>query len=97
MYYILEDNEIKKAEVEVWSKWMDETDRTLLLDEHDNVIVSTVFLGVNHGTPDDVILFETMVFNGYYNGFQQRYKTLQQALSGHKEVVKMIGLRLSKE
>lgn len=53
------------------------------------VIVSTVFLGVDHshgsGPP---ILFETMVFNDYGDdGTQDRYSTWGDAEAGHERVV----------
>jgi len=55
------------------------------------VLISTVFLGIDHnfgsGAP---ILFETMVFGGKHNGFQQRYSTWREAVYGHEVVKKKV-------
>jgi len=55
------------------------------------VSISTVFLGMDHnfdsGAP---ILFETMVFGGRLNGFQQRYSTWREAVWGHEVVKKKV-------
>lgn len=48
--------------------------------------VSTVFLGVGP------IYFETMVFGGVMNEWQWRYDTYDEALRGHRQVVKNVQL-----
>ena len=53
--------------------------------------VSTVWLGVDPemgGAP--VQLFETMIIGGSHAGFERRYATELEALSGHAEAIKMI-------
>jgi hypothetical protein len=54
--------------------------------------VSTVFLGLDHsfgkGPP---LLFETMIFGGEHNEYQERYSTWEEAEEGHKRAVAMIG------
>lgn len=59
------------------------------------ILVSTVFLGVNHrffgdGPP---LLFETMVFNGTI-AEQRRYCTWDEAERGHWEIVQQVRLAL---
>ena len=51
--------------------------------------VSTVFLGVDHshvflleGGPSP-ILFETMIFGGEWDGYQERFETWEEAVKGH--------------
>jgi hypothetical protein len=60
-------------------------------DHVENVHVSTVFLGLNHrycgGGPP--ILFETMIFGGEHDQYQERYCTWAAAEEGHKRAVKM--------
>lgn len=55
------------------------------------VHVSTVFLGFNHsfsnGPP---ILFETMVFGGEHDSYQNRYVTLEEARLGHNHVIENV-------
>ena len=55
------------------------------------VMVSTVFLGIDHnlnGGPP--ILFETMVFGGPHNEYQERYATWDQAEKDHDRVVEAL-------
>ena len=56
-----------------------------------DVQVSTVFLGLDHrfgdGTP---ILFETMIFGGEHDEYQERYETWDEALEGHKRAIEMV-------
>ena len=53
--------------------------------------VSTVFLGLDHsfggGTP---ILFETMIFGGEYDDYQERYHTLEEAQVGHEKAISLV-------
>jgi hypothetical protein len=63
-------------------------DRTMIGD----VEVSTVFLPINHnffgeGPPT---LFETMVFGGEHNGYQDRCATWEQAETMHQRTVDMV-------
>lgn len=56
--------------------------------------ISTVFLGVDYGSPftinDHPILYETMVFGGKYDQYQRRTYTYKLALSIHEHVVGLI-------
>ena len=55
------------------------------------VVVSTVFLGMDHsfngGTP---VLFETMIFGGEYDQFQERYCNWDEAEEGHKVACELV-------
>lgn len=57
----------------------------------DEVTVSTVFLGVDHGfdgaTP---VLWETMIFGGPYDGEQWRYASRGAAIDGHFAAVALV-------
>ena len=58
----------------------------------DGVEVSTVFLGMDHGFgygAGDPILFETMIFGGPQDQYQERYCTFQEAQQGHAEAVQL--------
>ncbi len=54
------------------------------------ILLSTVFLGVDHSFSGEPVLFETMIFGGRYDGFQKRYTTFDYALSGHELIKRMI-------
>jgi hypothetical protein len=55
------------------------------------VNVSTVFLAIDHsfngGTP---VLFETMIFGGEHDGYQERYTSFEEAVKGHEVAVKLV-------
>ncbi len=56
-----------------------------------NSTISTVFLMHDHnwnleGPP---ILFETMVFGGEMDGYQERYASYDEAVEGHKRICEM--------
>ncbi len=60
-----------------------------------DILVSTVFLGVDHGIGEgDPILFETMVFDksksgmaDELDGYTQRYCNYAEAEQGHQEIL----------
>ncbi len=57
----------------------------------ESVLVSTVFLGVDHGHSDGApVLFETMVFGGKYTDFQRRYCTYDEAIEGHNNICELV-------
>lgn len=51
------------------------------------VHVSTVFLGMDHGFGGMPLLFETMIFGGELDQFQDRYPTWDMAVAGHAEAL----------
>lgn len=78
----------------VWGKWMGTGDRIIGRDEFkiddQTIKVSTVFLGLNHSfTPSYELWFETMIFGGINDGWQDRYSTREQALIGHQKALEL--------
>jgi hypothetical protein len=56
-----------------------------------DVLVSTVFLGLDHGWNSDVpIVFETLVFGGERDQDGERYATWDEAKAGHARIVQEI-------
>ena len=95
-YYILKDKKpVVVKDLLEWAKSFEEQDRIVASDMIDGIHVSTVFLGLDHGfdlgqpgyKPQ---LFETMVFGGPMDYYQQRYATWAGAEYGHKKVVEMV-------
>jgi hypothetical protein len=90
--YILEG---KKVVVEhdliKWASWLETAERHIADDRFGKVRISTAFLGVDHnfsgGKP---ILFETMIFGGKHDGYQERYHTWEEAERGHKKAIKLL-------
>ena len=67
-----------------WGRWFETADRRVARDERDGVVVSTVFLGLNHAFgPRRPLLFETMIFGGPHDQDQARYSTWAEATAGH--------------
>lgn len=92
-YYILKDGVPVPCDLMTWAKSFEE-DRDanrIGLYEDNGIRVSTVFLGLNHNFgPGDPILFETMIFGGEHDEYQDRYCTLEQAMAGHAKAVAMV-------
>lgn len=71
-----------------WGKWYETANRTVAYSEIGSVEISTVFLGINHAFGGDLpILFETMIFGGKKDGYQERYRTWEEAEDGHLRAV----------
>lgn len=63
----------------------DPTLRRVGRDERDGVTVSTVLLVISHQWDDagPPVIFETMIFGGDHDEYQERYCTLAEAQAGH--------------
>lgn len=59
--------------------------KTKLRYGRNELLVSTVFLGISHSG----YFFETMIFGGP-DEYQERYKTAVEAREGHKRTIKSI-------
>jgi hypothetical protein len=90
VHYILVGTEPKQeGDLLVWSEWMSSNNTRVGYTEiRQGVMVSTVFLGIDHqfgeGPP---VVFETMIFGGRHDGYQDRYATWDRAIEGHKLAV----------
>lgn len=53
--------------------------------------VSTVFLGLDHrfGGDGPPILWETMIFGGKHDDYQERYSSYEDAVAGHAKAVEL--------
>lgn len=80
------DMDVRPIEFMDWAvRFEDHESRRIGSDTRGDVHVSTVYLGLNHawdGGPP--LIFETMIFGGEHDGFQERYSTREQAEEGHK-------------
>jgi hypothetical protein len=92
-HYILElDGSLKVVPLMEWARWFETAERHLgndFLDE--GVHVSTVFLGIDHnfGLNGPPLLFETMIFGGPHDQYQDRYATRDEALAGHAKAMRI--------
>lgn len=94
--YILDENDNPKVEKDIikWAQWFEANreKRILRQDKLGNIMVSTVFLGIDHnffetGRP---VLWETMIFGGKDEMYQERYSSRDEALKGHEKALEMI-------
>lgn len=99
-YYLLDENKIPyEVSLEEGLKLYDNPDMKIVKQNKfkNGVFVSTVFLGIDHGwfaDKDNInykpLLFETMIFEGEYNGYQERYTSYTDALEGHQKAINLI-------
>ena len=79
-------------------KWATEfrgADRTVKKTTIGDILVSTVFLGLDHqwgeGPP---LLYETMVFGGDFDEICERFSTRDGAILGHQQVVDLVRTKM---
>lgn len=60
------------------------------------ILVSTVFLGLDHRYGDGPpLLFESMIFGGPLSGEQRRYSTKAEALAGHEALCGLVRMEIA--
>lgn len=86
-WYVLKDKvPILVDDIEEWAKIFEGDDLRRVASTHlkGDIHVSTVFLGLDHQWGDGPpLLFETMIFGGKHNDYQERYPTWTDAEAGH--------------
>lgn len=95
--YILDKNGNPQpcSDLMEWATWFEAGNRrigndTILIDDEE-VRVSTVFLGIDHSLGgSEPELFETMIFGGKHDQYQERYATREEAIIGHSDAVKLV-------
>lgn len=75
------------CDLATWARSLESRSRSLKRETVvEGVEVSTVFLGLDHsfgqGPP---LLWETMIFGGPHNQYQDRYSTYDEAMAGHEK------------
>ncbi len=93
--YVLTDNDnpVFEPDLAAWAVWFEAHlgRRIVAQTPVGDALVSTVFLGIDHGfgnrTP---VLWESMIFGGPDEGYQERYTTKADALAGHERLIKML-------
>ena len=93
MWYILNENnkpiKVSGIEYAMWEK--NPTKRIVKKDTIEDIRISTVFLGLDHAFKSDTpILWETMIFGGEYDNYQERYTSYEDALIGHQKALDLI-------
>lgn len=84
--------------VETWAEIeLNDSNKEVLTDTVGSVIVSTGFLGINAGTDDKPLIFETTVTGGLLDGETRRYFDETEALKGHRKMLVEASKPLSNE
>ena len=85
MHYILKDRKPVKVGLSEWADWFGKANRHINKTKITGEInVSTVFLGIDYSFGSDIpLLFETMIFGGEHDQYQERYATWDEAEKGH--------------
>ena len=88
-HYILDGKTPVPADIMTWAQWFSTNGdgRTVAKTEVGGMLVSTVFLGLDHNWGDGPPpLFETMIFGGPLDQeYQERCSTWEQAEAMHLE------------
>lgn len=95
MWYTLDENNkpVKATSIMEAADWMENNlERKVVKQEHiGDIFISTVFLGLDHAWNSDVpVLWETMIFGGEHDQYQERYTSYEDALEGHKKALNLI-------
>ena len=94
-YFVLDGKEVVPVDdVLTWARWFEQhPDRRVAQTTiGGDILVSTVFLGLNHAwSPGPPLLFETMVFNlPEADDITARYSTWAEAEAGHQAAVAVV-------
>jgi hypothetical protein len=91
-FILREDGSLESVDLLTWANWFETADRHIGNDTLSNgVRVSTVFLGIDHnfGLNGPPLLFETMIFGGPHDQWQNRYATKDEAVVGHAHALEI--------
>jgi hypothetical protein len=73
-----------------WARWLDKAEIHVAHEKRGDVTVSTVFLGIDHAFGGSVpMLFETMIFGGKHDEYQERCSTWDEAEQMHKRACEL--------
>jgi hypothetical protein len=91
--YILDGHQpVLCDDIHEWGRWFHDGEkrRVALTELPGDIQVSTVFLGMDHGWGHGPpLLFETMIFGGEWDEWQDRCSTWEEAEAMHAGAVEM--------
>lgn len=88
-YILVDRTPVPVDDVMEWARWFGTANRRVAQDVLGNVRVSTIFLGLDHGTGEPR-LFETMIFGGAHDHYQDWCSTWEQAEKMHADAVTLV-------
>lgn len=95
MWYVLDEYlNIREATIEEWEEYYCDMEkrRIAFTRVSPRIMVSTVFLGLDHSFKEDTtpVLFESLVIGGKHSDDMLRYTSFDDAIKGHNELVAMV-------
>lgn len=85
LYAILDGKDIKPVSADEWAVWFKNPEaRRVARTESGDRLLSTVFLGMDHGYDGKEQWFETCLFHGSDSSVLARYATYDEAVQGHE-------------
>ncbi len=92
MKYVLDGKTpVKCDDLYTWGEWMETANRHVAKEVIGDAQVSTVFLGMDHAWGGaEPLLFETMIFGGPHDGYQDRCSTWAEAEAMHAKAVALV-------
>ena len=93
-WYILDENNkpIRSTIVDC-GEWLEENPERKVVRQETigDIFVSTVFLGLDHAWNSGIpVLWETMIFGGEHDQYQERYTSYEDALKGHQIALNLV-------
>lgn len=89
MYY---DQDGQPMDMDAWARAFEDTPARIVGSDYiGDIHVSTVWLGLNHAWGDGPpLIFETMIFGGAHDQYQERYATKESAVAGHAYALALV-------
>jgi hypothetical protein len=96
-YFILDGQRPIETDCMSWARWFEKNQETRIVaksSKEDGTNVSTVFVGIDMGYDDNgpPIVFETMIFGGEHDQWQDRCSTWEGAEEMHKVACQLAGV-----
>jgi len=78
--------------IELGDSYKDKDARVVASDYVGKIHISTVFLGIDHSFTEGTkpVLWETMIFGGEHDGYQERYTSVVEAMGGHARALQAV-------
>ena len=91
MLYIVKDGQaVCEPDALTWAEWFTAADRLVARTMVGDMRVQTDFVGINVYVSDPPRVWETMIFGGRWDGYQERYSSELEARAGHEKAVALV-------
>lgn len=85
------DQDGAPMDTDAWIRAFEDREARIIGSDYlGEIHVSTVWLGLDHGFGGPPLIFETMIFGGEHDQYQDRYSTKEQAIEGHQHALALV-------